>query len=290
VTSHPYTEETDVSATDATATPAELPCLTGHFHYADLHTPDVDGAQAFYGPLMGWSFTEIDGAPVRYVTAAVEDRGKAAIAGLGSEDRRSGGAPAYWFPYLWVDDLDSVLARVGELGGEVLGPAEPVFDMGRMASIMDPTGAALGLWEDAAPGATVVKAEHGSPFWYELHTTDAARAQAFYGELVGWDFETLDLGGGMQYHLIEPAQRDDQQRNAGGMMRHMQADLDSGLPSYWAVYLNVDDCDAAHARAVELGGTSVMEPHEVPGAGRSCWLRDPQGAVFAAMHPQPPAG
>jgi hypothetical protein len=43
-----------------------------------------------------------------------------------------------------------------------------------------------------------------------------------------------------------------------------------------------DDCDAAVARAQELGGTSMMPPMEVP-AGRFALLQDPQGAVFAVI-------
>jgi predicted enzyme related to lactoylglutathione lyase len=90
------------------------------------------------------------------------------------------------------------------------------------------------------------------------------------------------------YTLDAPAGQDDPaQVSAGGAMQQMQAERDLGTPSAWCVYFNVDDVDATFAQALALGATAVMEPHDIPGIGRSSWLADPQGAVFAAMTPLP---
>ena len=275
-----------MTSTDTAPAFTQLPNLPGHFYFTDLNTTDVDAAAKFYAAMFGWNYTEIPDAPNRYLPADIDGRGKAALSGL-SEEQRAAGLPPHWFPYLWVSDLDATLARIPELGGSIEMPAMDVFDMGRMAMAVDPTGARFGLWQDAKPGETTVKGEHGSPFWYELHTSDVDGAIAFYRELVGWSTDALQMGPDMTYHLIVPEQVDDEQANAGGIMGMMQPHRESGEPSRWFTYFNVDDCEAAHARALELGATSVMEPHDIPGAGRSCWVSDPQGALIALMKPDP---
>ena len=271
---------------DSSARFTQLATLPGHFHFADVHTTDVEAAKAFYADLFGWTYQEIPGAPNRYVMASIDDRGKTAITGL-TDEQRAADASSYWLPYLWVEDIEASYAKVAELGGTCLYEPVEVFDYGFMALVQDSTGAMLGLWQDKRQDTTV-KDEAGSPFWYELHTTDVDAALEFYAGLVGWSTDPQQMGPNMTYHLIVPEQVDEHQRNAGGIMQQMQQDTDAGAPSQWYAYFNVDDCDAAFERAQELGATPVMEPHDIPGAGRSCWVADPQGAYLALMKPTPP--
>ncbi len=44
-----------------------------------------------------------------------------------------------------------------------------------------------------------------------------------------------------------------------------------------ALHLEVADCDALHARAVELGATSAMAPADQPHGARSATIVDPFG-------------
>ena len=48
----------------------------------------------------------------------------------------------------------------------------------------------------------------------------------------------------------------------------------------WNTYIWVDSADEAAAKAVEAGGRVVLEPFDVPGAGRMAVLADPEGAEF----------
>jgi predicted enzyme related to lactoylglutathione lyase len=50
------------------------------------------------------------------------------------------GAPGSWSIYFCVDDADAALAKVVELGGSVVAPAEDT-PYGRLAQAADPTGA-----------------------------------------------------------------------------------------------------------------------------------------------------
>lgn len=186
-------------------------------------------------------------------------------------------------------DIDAAVARTSELGGTVASPVMDVLDLGRMAIAQDPTGASFGLWQDAATGVTTVKDEHGSPFWYELHSTDVDASLAFFAGLVGWEAEPNDMGGGLVYYVLSvPGATDPMQQNAGGMMAQMPCAAEAGTPSVWGAYFNVDDADATGKLARELGGSVVMGPHDIPGVGRAVVLADPQGAIFTAMTPIPP--
>jgi predicted enzyme related to lactoylglutathione lyase len=56
-----------------------------------------------------------------------------------------------------------------------------------------------------------------------------------------------------------------------------------GAPSQWGVYFHVADCDAAVAKARDLGATVRYGPFSAPGVGRMAMLADPQGATFSLI-------
>jgi predicted enzyme related to lactoylglutathione lyase len=62
---------------------------------------------------------------------------------------------------------------------------------------------------------------------------------------------------------------------------------DSSIPPRWQPYVAVDDPDRTTAKAIELGGAAVAEPMDVPKVGRIAVLRDPQGATFGIIKPEP---
>ena len=52
--------------------------------------------------------------------------------------------PSQWSIYFGVDDTDTALARISDLGGSTVTPAEDT-PYGRVASAADPTGALFKL-------------------------------------------------------------------------------------------------------------------------------------------------
>ncbi len=60
------------------------------------------------------------------------------------------GMPAQWHAYVVVKNVDATLSDVVRLGGKVLMPAMDVPQVGRVAMIQDPQGAAIGLHQPAA--------------------------------------------------------------------------------------------------------------------------------------------
>ena len=62
---------------------------------------------------------------------------------------------------------------------------------------------------------------------------------------------------------------------------------DDSMQPHWQPYVAVDDPDATTAKAKELGGAALMEPMDVPKVGRLGVIRDPQGATFGIIKPDP---
>jgi predicted enzyme related to lactoylglutathione lyase len=128
----------------------------GSVNFNDLHTRDVDGAQAFYGAVFGWDllctggfymwalpgygdFLEQRNPGTRENMAAMgaPERFEDVVASLVTIEDDS--AP-YWGLTFGVDDADAIAARATELGGKVILPP---FDAPwtRATIITDPQGA-----------------------------------------------------------------------------------------------------------------------------------------------------
>ena len=118
---------------------------------------------------------------------------------------------------------------------------------------------------------------HGDFIWYELLTSDADAAQAFYEGLVGWTFS--DSGQpGMDYRMFGMGQPE-----VGGLMALTPEMTQGGARPLWAGYIAVDDVDAAAAKVADLGGKVLMGPDDIPDVGRFAFCADPQGAPFYIM-------
>ncbi len=125
---------------------------------------------------------------------------------------------------------------------------------------------------------------HGRFIWYELMTTDADAAAAFYGAVVGW--RATDSGQAPKdYRLLSIAGE-----NVGGMLQLSPEMRAGGASPGWLGYVCVDDVDAAVASITKARGRPIMPAMEVPGVGRMAMVADPQGVPIYVMTPTPPAG
>jgi len=124
----------------------------------------------------------------------------------------------------------------------------------------------------------------GSWIWYELMTTDAAGAKAFYDAVVGWNIE-LGTQPPLHYGALYRADGG----MTGGLLPltpEMQA---NGARPAWVGYIAVDDVDAATASIVAAGGTLTM-PKVTIAVGDFAMVTDPLGTPFYVMTPQMPEG
>jgi len=126
----------------------------------------------------------------------------------------------------------------------------------------------------------------GAPVWFELATTDQVASSRFHRQLFGWTPVDHPMGeGGSVYTIFEHGGRE-----VGACYTMMEAERAQGVPSHWAVYFRVDDCDAAVARAVELGATVVAPPFDIEDLLRMSVLTDPTGAYLCLMQLRAHAG
>lgn len=238
----------------------------GTFSWADCNSTDVEKSKAFYTELMGWeteSFPMGDG--LFYTMLKVDGENATALSPMpqGME-----GMPSHWSNYITVDDVDSLLDKVKELGGTVLAGPFDVFDNGRMISIQDPTGAFVSLWQAKSHiGASIVNVP-GAMTWNELTTRDIEKAKEFYSKLLGWEI-TLDENN---YNTIT-----NKGRSNGGMMQMGEEWGD--MPSMWTSYFAVSDIDAVVDKATKLGGRINTPIIDAPGVGRFASVSDPTGAT-----------
>jgi predicted enzyme related to lactoylglutathione lyase len=111
--------------------------------------------------------------------------------------------------------------------------------------------------------------------WYELMTTDAAAAEAFYREVVGWSARDAGVPG-MAYTMLSAGDA-----GVGGIMTLPEAAREAGARPGWIGYVAIDNIDANAARVAEAGGAVHRAPADIPGVGRFAIVADPQGATFA---------
>lgn len=112
----------------------------------------------------------------------------------------------------------------------------------------------------------------GKFVWFELVTRDARdakRAQAFYGEVLGWKVQAFPMGDST-YEMIAVGEK-----TVGGY-----AAAGDGEAPHWTSYASVADLDAAIARVKAEGGKVLEAVKDVPTAGRMVKIADPTGAIL----------
>lgn len=111
---------------------------------------------------------------------------------------------------------------------------------------------------------------HGHFVWRELITSNIEAAKGFYGELLGWKFQTMDMPNGTQYTVAQAGEK---------MVAGIMAPPMPNMPTHWMPYASVADVDAA-AKAAEAAGGSVAAPPMDISVGRFAVVADPGGAHF----------
>ncbi|WP_104194168.1 VOC family protein [Cryobacterium sp. M25] len=249
--------------------PAPHANRTGQPCWADLMTSDLPRAREFYTRLFGWTASDSGSEYGNYVTFR---KGDADVAGMSSQEPGSQ-LPDAWTTYLSVTDADAAVAVARAAGAAVLAEPMTVGTMGRMAILMDPTGAPFGVWQADEFTGFDVFGEAGSPVWHELNTRSYSAALDFYTEVFGWKPVVLSDTEDFRYSTI----------GAEGEMVTGVFDaaehLPDSVPSHWQLYLGVPDVHAAVTTVTELGGTVVREPWTAE-FGTFALVTDPTGALF----------
>ncbi len=249
----------------------------GTFCWTELATTEPKAARAFYGALLGWSSHETPMSDNRiYTMLTLGGSPIAALHGL-RRDRRREGAPPHWLSYVAVNDVDETARRAAELGGVVVLEPADVDHIGRMAVILDPTGATVALWQAHAHIGTHRLDEDGASCWNELATHDPDAAERFYCALFDWRAETTEIEGARYTTFYR-----------GVLATAGMVTMDESwgeLPPHWMVYFQVARAHDVVERARQLGGDVRTPTTDIPPVGRFAVLGDPQGAEFSILQP-----
>jgi uncharacterized protein len=115
-----------------------------------------------------------------------------------------------------------------------------------------------------------------APLWFDLMTSDAPAAHAFYGALFGWQFDALGETVG-SYAVCRIA---DAPAAGIGAIPPGQS-----WPSAWNVYFGVASLERTLSVVLAAGGQQVMPVEEVGDYGRMAFCADPTGAIFGLWQP-----
>jgi len=124
-----------------TETKSEMTCAeVGEFSWNELITTDEAGAKKFYTSLFGWSTQAFgDGN----YTLFKQD--ETMVGGMMKCPKD--GVPAHWLAYVTVDDVDATATQAAKLGGKIVMDPFDVPTVGRIAVLLDPQGASIGLFK-----------------------------------------------------------------------------------------------------------------------------------------------
>jgi uncharacterized protein len=116
--------------------------MANPFVHVELNTTDVTKAKAFYSKLFDWQLEDVPMPSGSYTMIKVGEG-----TGGGIMKHPVPGAPSAWLAYVVVDDIAAATQKAKSLGAKVMQDVTDVMGMGSFSIIIDPTGAALGLWK-----------------------------------------------------------------------------------------------------------------------------------------------
>jgi predicted enzyme related to lactoylglutathione lyase len=114
----------------------------GKFSWNELIASDEAAQKVFYTGLFGWTAKTVDDGKRPYT---LFKKGDSMVGGMMKRPQPDG--PTHWLAYVSVEDVDSVAVRAKSLGGKIIVEPVDIPDVGRIAVILDPRGAAIGLYK-----------------------------------------------------------------------------------------------------------------------------------------------
>lgn len=111
--------------------------------HVELLTDDPAKAKAFYQSLFDWKLEDVP-----YMDYTMIGVGEGTGGGMMKNPMPD--APSHWLAYVQVDDIATSTKKVKALGATIIKDVTEVPNYGWFSVILDPTGAAIGLWQPKA--------------------------------------------------------------------------------------------------------------------------------------------
>jgi predicted enzyme related to lactoylglutathione lyase len=115
----------------------------------------------------------------------------------------------------------------------------------------------------------------GNIAWTDLTVPDAQGLREFYGQVVGWSFEPVSMGGYSDFNVIPP----DGEGPVAGICHARGVNAD--IPPVWMIYILVEDLEASLEACRGAGGEILVGPKKMGPDSAYAVIRDPAGAVSA---------
>ena len=110
------------------------------FVHVELATNDLAKAKAFYKKMFDW---KIEDVPEMDYTLGNVGKG----VGGGMMKNPVPNVPSHWLAYVEVEDVAAATKKAKSLGATVCKEVTEIPEMGSFSVIMDPTGAAIAMWQ-----------------------------------------------------------------------------------------------------------------------------------------------
>ena len=114
--------------------------MANSFIHTELQTQDLDKSKKFYTAMFDWKLEEIPGMDYTIINVGEG-------VGGGMMKKPMPNIPDNWLPYILVDDVAASTKKAQSLGATIAKDVTEVPGMGWFSVIIDPTGAAFGLWQ-----------------------------------------------------------------------------------------------------------------------------------------------
>ena len=246
----------------------------GKLVWAELVTPDLAAAKAFYAGLFGWTFRDYHSNEVDYAVAFL---GSQPIGGLlQHRAARSDTRQTSWLTFLAVSDADAAVRSALDHGARQIRAPRTFAGRGRQAVLADPQGAVFALLASSTGDLPDYLPSEGAWIWCTLLATDPDADAAFYQTFLGYEVYALPAQDGMEHLLLAS---DD---SARASVNTLPALFTNRHP-HWLNFIRVADAGAATVAAVRLGGRILVETHADRHGGLVAVIADPQGAALGLM-------
>jgi uncharacterized protein len=125
--------------------------VDGTFCWADLNTPDPARARKFYSDVFGWKMIDDsdDKPPSGYVHIK---NGDDFIGGIPPVRPNNPRTPPHWLAYFLTSNCDATAAKAKQLGAKFYLEPLTMENVGRLAIVADPQGAAFALFQPMRKG------------------------------------------------------------------------------------------------------------------------------------------
>lgn len=122
----------------------------GEICWRELATSDIGRAMNFYREMFGWDLIESKVAPGGYREIVMDGKSHGGMMAI-DETWGPEPPPSFWSNYVAVDNCDSTVAKIKEMGGGVNHGPFDAPGVGRIAMVTDPGGAAFAIIQFETP-------------------------------------------------------------------------------------------------------------------------------------------